>query len=79
MVESMLPALGLDSAMGRVLAASAVGAGSIAVCHVNDPLFWIAAHMARLSTGRALLLVSGGSAVVALGALLLLSLVRLFV
>lgn len=79
MVESMLPALGLDSAMGRVLAASAVGAGSIAVCHVNDPLFWIAAHMARLSTGRALLLVSVGSAVVALGALLLLSLVRLFV
>ena len=79
MVESMLPALGLDSVMGRVLAASAVGAGSIAVCHVNDPLFWIAASMARLSTGRALLLVSGGSAVVALGALLLLSLVRLFV
>lgn len=79
MVESMLPALGLEGTMGHVLAAAAVGAGSIAVCHVNDPLFWIAASMARLSTGRALLLVSGGSAVVALGALLLLWLVRLFV
>lgn len=79
MIETMLPALGLDSPMGRVLAAAATGAGSIAVCHVNDPLFWIAAHMARLSTGRALLLVSGGSAVIAGVSLLLLSLIRLFV
>lgn len=79
MVEAMLPALGLESTMGRVLTAAAVGAGSISICHVNDPLFWIAASMARLSTGRALLLVSGGSAVVALGALLLLSLIRLLV
>lgn len=79
MVEPMLPALGLDSAIGRALAAAACGAGSIAICHINDPLFWIAAHMARLSPGRALLLVSGGSVVVALAALLLLSLIRLFV
>ena len=49
MVEPMLPALGLDSASGRVLAAAAAGAGSMAICHVNDPFFWIAASMARLS------------------------------
>ena len=48
MVEPMLPALGLDSAhLGCALAAASVGAGSIAVCHVNDPLFWIAATHGR--------------------------------
>ena len=78
MVEPMLPALGLDSAMGRVLAAAAVGAGSMAICHVNDPFFWIAASMARLSPGRALYVISLGSVVMAVGALIVLAALRQF-
>jgi GntP family gluconate:H+ symporter len=76
MVEPMLPALGLDSTMGRTLAAAAVGAGSIAICHVNDPFFWIAASMGRLSPGRALYVVSLGSVVMAAGALVVLAALR---
>jgi GntP family gluconate:H+ symporter len=76
MVEPMLPPLGLDSALGRVLAAAAAGAGSIAICHVNDPFFWIAADMARLSPARALRTISLGSLVVALAALLALAVMR---
>ncbi len=79
MVEPMLPALGLDSASGRALAAAAVGAGSMAICHVNDPFFWIAASMARLSPGRALYIVSLGSVVMALGALVVIAAIRQFV
>ena len=78
MVEPMLPALGLDSATGRALAAAAVGAGSIAICHVNDPFFWIAAAMARLSPGRALYVISLGSVVMAVGALVVLAAIRQF-
>jgi GntP family gluconate:H+ symporter len=77
MVEPMLPALGLDSATGRTLAAAAVGAGSIAICHLNDPFFWIAAHMAGLAPGRALRVIGLGSAVVAAVALVLVALLRL--
>lgn len=77
MIEPMLPALGLDSATGRALAAASIGAGSIAICHVNDPFFWIAAHIARLSPLAALRAISLGSLAVALTALLLLSAVRL--
>jgi gluconate:H+ symporter, GntP family len=76
MVEPMLPALGLDSASGRVLAAASVGAGSIAICHVNDPFFWIAAATARLSPGRALYVISLGSVVMAAGALVVLAALR---
>jgi GntP family gluconate:H+ symporter len=78
MVEPMLPALGLDSAAGRALAAAAVGAGSMAICHVNDPFFWIAAAMAKLSPGRALYVISLGSLVMAVGALVVLAAVRQF-
>ena len=69
MVEPLLPGLGLDSAIGRALAAAAVGAGSMAICHVNDPFFWIAAGMARLTPARALLVLSLGSLLAALAAL----------
>jgi GntP family gluconate:H+ symporter len=77
MVEPMLPALGLDSATGRALAAASVGAGSIAICHVNDPFFWIAAHMAGLSPLKALRVISVGSLVLAAAALLVLVVLRL--
>jgi len=76
MVEPMLPALGLDSASGRALAAAAAGAGSMAICHVNDPFFWIAASMGRLSPGWALYVISLGSVVMAIGALVVLAAVK---
>jgi GntP family gluconate:H+ symporter len=79
MTEPMLGALGLDSTTGRALAAAAAGAGSIAVTHLNDPLFWIAAYMSGLSLRRALLAISLGSATVALAALGVLMLIRVFV
>jgi gluconate:H+ symporter, GntP family len=71
-VEPMLPALGLDSAGGRALAAAAVGAGSIAICHLNDPFFWIAAHMAGFTPAKALRVISFGSLLLALASLALL-------
>jgi gluconate:H+ symporter, GntP family len=72
MVEPMLPALGLDSPSGRAIAAAATGAGSIAICHLNDPFFWIAAHIGGLTPTKALRTISLGSVIVAGVALLLL-------
>jgi GntP family gluconate:H+ symporter len=76
MVEPMLPALGLDSASGRALVAAAVGAGSIAICHVNDPFFWIAASMGGLTPLQALRAISLGSLAIGIAALGLLAAVR---
>ena len=77
MIAPMLPALGLDTATGHALAAAAVGAGSISVVHLNDPLFWIAADMAKLSPGRALGLVTVGSAAISIAVLIMLMALRL--
>src|SRR5262249_42950110 len=78
MVEPMLPALGLDSASGRALAAAATAARAIAICHVNDPLFWSATSVGRLAAGRGLLVLSLGSAVMASGALVVLAALKQF-
>jgi len=76
MIEPMLPALGLDSAHGRALAAASVGAGSIAICHVNDPFFWIAAHIGGLTPVQALRTIALGSLAVGVAALGLLAALR---
>jgi GntP family gluconate:H+ symporter len=63
MVEPLLVPLGLDGATGRALAALAVGAGSVTVGHINDPLFWLISAEARLKPWQGLALVTGGLAV----------------
>jgi GntP family gluconate:H+ symporter len=63
MTEALLVPLGLDGETGRALAALAVGAGSVTVGHINDPLFWLIAGEARLKPWQGLALVTGGLAV----------------
>ncbi|HKU96001.1 MAG TPA: GntP family permease, partial [Vineibacter sp.] len=78
MVEPLLPSLGLAGDGGRVLAVLAIGAGAMAVSHINDAHFWLTAHAARLTPGRALRVFSWATAVqagLAVSILLLLSLV----
>ncbi len=78
MIEPMLPSLGLAGDGGRVLAVLAIGAGAMAVSHINDAHFWLTAHAARLTPGRTLRVFSLGTviqAVLAVVILLLLSLV----
>ena len=76
MIEPLLPALGLDAPTGRALAVAAVGAGAMTVSHINDPHFWLTAHAQRLTPFRALISLSGGTAVqgvLAIAILLILS------
>jgi GntP family gluconate:H+ symporter len=63
MADPLLVPLGLDGTAGRALAALAVGAGSVTVGHINDPLFWLITAEARLKPWQGLALVTGGLAV----------------
>ena len=44
----LLPALGLDSEMGKVWAIMALGVGSMTVSHANDSYFWIVSQMSEM-------------------------------
>jgi len=41
LIAPLLPGIGLDSVMGKVLAVMTVGAGAMTVSHVNDSYFWV--------------------------------------
>ena len=47
-VLPLLPALGLDSANGRLLCVLAMGAGSMMISHANDAYFWVIAKFSGL-------------------------------
>jgi GntP family gluconate:H+ symporter len=75
-LEPLLPALGLDAASGRLLAAGAIAAGTL-VSHVNDPLFWLVGDIAGLDATQTLGLHSAGTAIQAAAGILLLWLASL--
>jgi GntP family gluconate:H+ symporter len=70
-LEPLLPALGLDAASGRLLAAGAIAAGTL-ISQVNDPLFWLVGDIAGLNATQTLGLHSAGTAIQAAAGILLL-------
>jgi GntP family gluconate:H+ symporter len=71
MMEPLLAPLGLGSALGHALAASAIGAGTL-IAHVNDPLFWLVADVADVPPLRTLTFYTFGTLIQAACAILLL-------
>ena len=53
MVAPLLPELGLDSEMGRVLTVMAIGAGGMTVSHANDSFFWVVTQFSRMPVALA--------------------------
>ncbi|MGY0216145.1 GntP family permease [Endozoicomonadaceae bacterium StTr2] len=53
MIEPMLPALGLGSETGKILALFSAGAGAMFVAHANDSYFWVVAQFSRFDAATA--------------------------
>jgi GntP family gluconate:H+ symporter len=49
----LLPALGLDSDLGKVLSVLAIGAGAMVVSHANDSFFWVVSQLSRIPVATA--------------------------
>ncbi|OQP55167.1 gluconate transporter [Niastella koreensis] len=47
-IQPLIPALGLDSEAGRLLAVLSMGAGSMTLSHANDAYFWVIAKFSGL-------------------------------
>lgn len=47
-IQPLLPALGLDSDMGRLLCMLALGGGSMMISHANDAYFWVISKFSGL-------------------------------
>jgi gluconate:H+ symporter, GntP family len=75
----LLPALGLDTEWGRLLALSAVGAGSMVVSHANDAYFWVIARFGRLDVSVTLRTFTPASFLMGITTLLMLYIVKWWV
>lgn len=53
MVAPLMPSLGFESEIGKVLVIMAIGAGSMCVSHANDSYFWVVTQFSDMSTNIA--------------------------
>lgn len=53
LVAPLMPQLGLDSELGRVLAVMAIGAGAMTVSHANDSYFWVVSQFSKMDVTTA--------------------------
>lgn len=60
-VAPLLPALGLDSDMGRAIATVAVGAGAMVISHANDSYFWVVTQFSGMTPKQGFALHSVGT------------------
>ncbi len=65
-VAPLLPALGLDSEIGRALAVVAIGSGGFFASHANDSYFWVVTQMSGMTPGDGYRLITAGSSLMAL-------------
>jgi GntP family gluconate:H+ symporter len=49
----LLPAMGLDSEMGKVWVIMSLGVGSMTISHANDSYFWVVSQMGNIDVKQA--------------------------
>jgi len=76
-VQPLLPALGLATADGRLVAVLAMGAGSMMISHANDAYFWVIARFSGLEMKTMLKVYSVASILMGLVTLLVVYVVSL--
>lgn len=79
LVAPLLPQVGLDSEMGRVLTVMAVGAGAMTVSHANDSYFWVVAQFSKMDVATAYRAHTGATLAMGLVTILAIFLVSLVV
>ncbi len=66
LVSHLLPALGLSTGFGPVLATLAIACGAMIVSHVNDAFFWVISQMTGMSIPQGYRLISAPSIIAGL-------------
>lgn len=62
-IAPMLPALGLDSETGKLLAMISMGAGSMMISHANDSYFWVVSRFSGINSNTTLKVYSSATVV----------------
>jgi GntP family gluconate:H+ symporter len=78
MISPLMSILGFDSELSKAMAVVAIGAGSCVVSHANDSYFWVVTQLSGMNIKQGYKLMSTGSAILGITAIILLTIINLF-
>lgn len=78
-VQPLLPALGLDSEQGKLIAVLSMGAGSMMISHANDAYFWVISKFSNIEMNAMLKVYSTATIFMGLISLLMIYLLSLII
>jgi GntP family gluconate:H+ symporter len=78
-VQPLLPALGLDSEQGKLIAVLSMGAGSMMISHANDAYFWVISKFSNIEMNVMLKVYSTATIFMGLVSLLMIYLLSLII
>jgi GntP family gluconate:H+ symporter len=79
MIAPLMPALGFDSEFSKAMVVVAIGAGSCVFSHANDSYFWVVTQLSNMNVKQGYKLMSTGSAILGFTAMIILSIINIFV
>ena len=78
MISPLISPLGFDSEISKAMVVVAIGAGSCVVSHANDSYFWVVTQLSNMNVKQGYKLMSTGSAILGLSAMILLTFINIF-
>lgn len=78
-VVPILPMLGLDTEMGKLLTMLSMGAGSMMISHANDSYFWVVTQFSGLKSNTTLKIYSSATAIMGVSVFLCVMVISWFV
>jgi len=79
MISPLISPLGFDSEISKAMVVVAIGAGSCVVSHANDSYFWVVTQLSNMNVKQGYKLMSTGSGILGLTAMIILTILDIVV
>jgi GntP family gluconate:H+ symporter len=79
MISPLASVLGFDTELSKAMAVVAIGAGSCVVSHANDSYFWVVTQLSGMNVRQGYKLMSTGSGILGLSAIIILTIINFFI
>ena len=79
MISPLASVLGFDSEISKAMLVVAIGAGSCVVSHANDSYFWVVTQLSGMNVKQGYKLMSTGSGILGLTAIIILTIINFFI
>lgn len=79
MISPLMSILGFDSELSKAMVVVAIGAGSCVISHANDSYFWVVTQLSGMNVRQGYKLMSTGSGILGITAIIILTIMNFFI